>query len=430
MIRKFIITAALLTMLIFSDCFSQPERNSPNREPANFVFDYFAQPSYTPDSMEITIFYKIAFQALLFNQQSSGFSTNYQLEATFRDANGIIRRRANVFDTIIVNSFNETKSINNYKYGFINQRLPLSTYFIQIQILDFRNQVLHRSNFQFSKDKQGNVKYLPIFAYNTKEKEYVSQVANGVSFAAPNFSIYLPVILSNRSEKIRYEITKIDEKEAINWGDFSPISDEIEPISDLNLSFELTDAGIAISKNNSDAKNPFFVLIDKPNTFVPGSYNLILKYGDRLDTFNFRVVWENIPKSLRDPQYMLRVMEYILTDDEIKLFRSFKRRQLPEKLFDYWKRLDPTPNTPYNEAMHEYFTRVDYSSIAFRTPVQSDGALTDRGMIYILFGPPDDIRRFHQNNKLREQWTYRRLIKEFTFEQVSTGNFRLIQIKE
>jgi hypothetical protein len=34
--------------------------------------------------------------------------------------------------------------------------------------------------------------------------------------------------------------------------------------------------------------------------------------------------------------------------------------------------------------MNEYFTRVDYSSIAFRTPVQSDGALTDRGMIYIF----------------------------------------------
>ncbi|MCX8055871.1 MAG: hypothetical protein N3A67_09445, partial [Ignavibacteria bacterium] len=348
MIRKLITTVAILTMLFFSECFSQPERNSSNREQNNFVFDYFAQLSNTPDSVEITIFYKIAFQALLFNQQSTGFSTNYQLEASFRDANGIIRRRANVFDTIFVKTFDETKSINNFKFGFINHRLPLSTYFVQIQLLDFRNQVLYKSNFQFSKDKQGNVQFLPIFAYDSKEKVYVSQVANGISFTAPNYSIYLPINSSNRSEKIQYEITKIDEKEAINWGDFSPIYDEVQPVSNLFLGFGLTDAGITISKNTSDYRNSFFALIDKPNTFVPGSYNLILKYEDRLDTFNFRVVWENIPKSLQDPQYMLRVMEYILTDDEIKLFRTFKRRQLPEKLFDYWKRLDPTPNTPYN----------------------------------------------------------------------------------
>lgn len=430
MLRKFIITIVLLAILSSSKCFSQPDRTPTNRETNNFVFDFFAQPCYAPDSIEITIFYKIAFQSLLFSQQETGFSTNYQLEASFRDANGIIRRRANAFDTISVQTFDETKSINNYKFGFINQRLPLSTYFVQIQLVDSRNQVLHKTNFQFSKDKPGSVKFLPIFTYNSKEKEYVSQVANGISFATPNFSIYLPIILSNHSENIRYEITKIDEKEAINWGDFSAISDKIKPLSNLYLSFELTDVGVAISKNNSDSKNPFFALIDKPNTFVPGSYNLILQYEDKLDTFNFRVVWENIPKSLRDPQYMLRVMEYILTDDEIKLFRTYKKRQLPEKLFDYWKRLDPTPNTPYNEAMNEYFTRVDYASNAFRTSAQSDGALTDRGMIYILFGPPDEIRRFHQNNKLREQWTYRRLIKEYTFEQVSTGNFRLIQINE
>ncbi len=428
--RSLIIAFALFTIFIFSECYSQLDRNSPNREVNNFIFDFFAQPSHTPDSVEIIIFYKIAYQALLFSQQETGFSTNFQLEATFRDANGIIRRRANLFDTIIVHTFEETKSVNNFRFGFIKQTLPLSNYFVQIQLLDFRNQALHRSNFQFSKDNQGSIKFIPLFVSIGKENEYVSQVANGLSFASPGFSFYLPIKFQNSDEKIRYEITKINEKDAVDWGDFSPITGEIEPITNLYLSFELVNTGITISKINSDTKKTFFALSDKPNTFVPGSYNLILKYCDRLDTFSFRVVWENIPKSLRDPQYMLQVMEYILTDDEIKRFRTFKKRQLPQKLFDYWKRLDPTPKTPFNEAMNEYFTRVDYASIAFRTSSQNDGALTDRGMIYILFGPPDKIRRFHQNNKLREQWTYSQLIKEYTFEQISTGNFRLIQIKE
>lgn len=428
--RLFIISFAISITLIFAECFAQFDRNSPNREANNFIFDFFAQPTNSPDSVEITVFYKIAYQALLFSQLETGFSTNYQLEATFRDANGIIRRRANVFDTIIVQTFEETRAISNFRFGFLSQTLPLSNYFVQIQLLDFRNQALHRATFQFSKDNQGSIKYIPLFASIGKENEYVSQVANGISFASPAFSIYLPINLPNVGELIRYEISKIDEKEAVNWGDFSPITGEIEPTNNFYLSFDLEDSGIAVSQNYIEAKNTFFILTDKPNTFVPGSYNLILKYGVRLDTFSFRVVWENMPKSLRDPQYMLRVMEYILTDDEIKRFRAFKRRQLPEILFEYWKRLDPTPNTPYNESMNEYFTRVDYASTAFRTSSQSDGALTDRGMIYILFGPPDDIRRFHQNNRLREQWTYRRLIKEYTFEQVSTGNFRLIQINE
>ena len=38
-------------------------------------------------------------------------------------------------------------------------------------------------------------------------------------------------------------------------------------------------------------------------------------------------------------------------------------------------------NTPYNEEMAEYFSRVDYAFYNFQTINQKDGAKTDRGKI-------------------------------------------------
>jgi len=76
-------------------------------------------------------------------------------------------------------------------------------------------------------------------------------------------------------------------------------------------------------------------------------------------------------------------------------------------LYEFWNRRDDDPSTPGNLRKSEYFKRVDYSNEHFRNAFR-DGWKTDRGRVFIVYGPPDEVER-HTNEvdtKPYEVWTY------------------------
>jgi GWxTD domain-containing protein len=68
----------------------------------------------------------------------------------------------------------------------------------------------------------------------------------------------------------------------------------------------------------------------------------------------------------------------------------------------FWLRRDPTPGTPVNKFKEEHYRRIAYANahFAFHGP----GWKTDRGRIYILYGPPDEIENHPVPGD--EQWLY------------------------
>ena len=141
----------------------------------------------------------------------------------------------------------------------------------------------------------------------------------------------------------------------------------------------------------------------------------------------FFIRWVNMPFSLTDLDFAVRAMKYITTDSEYDDLQSGGRSARIKKFENFWKRRDPTPSTAYNEMMAEYFRRVDYAFSQYRTFKQENGALTDRGRIYILYGKPSSIdRTLEPGEAPKEIWTYSSLKKEFVFEDPSRqGNYRL-----
>ena len=94
---------------------------------------------------------------------------------------------------------------------------------------------------------------------------------------------------------------------------------------------------------------------------------------------------------------------------------------------ELWKLRDPTPRTEFNELMEEYYERVWFANENFDT--WAPGWETDMGMIYILFGPPDDIQKSNpmsSTSALYQIWQYYSLNKQFVFkDQNGFGDFRL-----
>ncbi|MCA9388055.1 MAG: GWxTD domain-containing protein, partial [Candidatus Andersenbacteria bacterium] len=66
----------------------------------------------------------------------------------------------------------------------------------------------------------------------------------------------------------------------------------------------------------------------------------------------------------------------------------------------------------------------------FATLQQQDGVFTDRGKIYILFGPPTETRReFDPDANPKEIWRYDNVVKrEFVFrDRNESGTYRLVE---
>jgi len=96
-------------------------------------------------------------------------------------------------------------------------------------------------------------------------------------------------------------------------------------------------------------------------------------------------------------------------------------------LVNYWKKLDPTPETEYNELMTEFYTRVDYTLKNFSTISGIKGIQSDRGKVFIKYGKPDKTERSSNlQGKVVETWIYDKLHRKFVFvDEDGTGEFSL-----
>jgi len=80
----------------------------------------------------------------------------------------------------------------------------------------------------------------------------------------------------------------------------------------------------------------------------------------------------------------------IITKEERDAFILLSNEEERERYTEiFWQNRDPTPDTIENEYRDEYYRRVAYANERFSSGVP--GSKTDRGRIYILHGPPDEI---------------------------------------
>jgi GWxTD domain-containing protein len=83
---------------------------------------------------------------------------------------------------------------------------------------------------------------------------------------------------------------------------------------------------------------------------------------------------------------------YIITDAErtafLQLTSDAERQHFAEQ---FWDRRDPTPGTSQNEFKEEHYRRVAYANAHFQMHPGKWGWQTDRGHMYIMYGPPDEI---------------------------------------
>jgi GWxTD domain-containing protein len=135
--------------------------------------------------------------------------------------------------------------------------------------------------------------------------------------------------------------------------------------------------------------------------------------------------------------------QYVITNYEemVSLLRYFERQEAVAKLRDappperprrweeFWRETDPVPITPENEALEEYFRRVQQANVRYAEE-GTPGWLTDRGEVFITLGDPDDVldqsSGLDRSGRRIVRWAYNSLRLVLLFEDdTGFGRFRL-----
>ena len=99
-----------------------------------------------------------------------------------------------------------------------------------------------------------------------------------------------------------------------------------------------------------------------------------------------------LEKELQGPwkKWMQEDVLYIITDEEKQAFKRLKTDEERQEFVEqFWMRRDPTPDTEENEYKEEHYRRIAYANDHYASGIP--GWKTDRGMIYIKYGAPDEI---------------------------------------
>jgi GWxTD domain-containing protein len=83
-------------------------------------------------------------------------------------------------------------------------------------------------------------------------------------------------------------------------------------------------------------------------------------------------------------------VRWIISDEERAAFKQLSNDEERDQFIEgFWQRRDPTPDTVENEFKEEHYRRIEYANEHF--PAGIPGWKSDRGRIYIMYGPADEV---------------------------------------
>ncbi len=186
-------------------------------------------------------------------------------------------------------------------------------------------------------------------------------------------------------------------------------------------------------------RNTFLANISSTGLGV-GSYTLQVTIRRSTDTTDsgvlatiqrqFMVEWltAGVPISIVDLDEAIDQLRYFAKEDELDYIQEAREEKERRRRFEeFWERHNPNPGADTNPAMIEYYNRVAYANQHFRH--HFEGWKTDRGMAYIIYGPPDYIDRhpLDVESKPYEIWEYYDINRRFVFiDESGFGDYRLL----
>ena len=366
--------------------------------------------SYNNKQNRIDVFIQIPYKNLRFVKEGSLFSASYEISIIISDFKNIIYDRS-FLKKLSTENFDLTTSLQTYDLTQKSFDLKPGKYSVEIIVTDEDSKKSYktRQNIEvrnFDDDKINISDLLFVSKINEKDGKLkiIPNISNNIGNLNDTFyvfyEVYSPVII-NDSLEFEYSIYDKEEDVVLSGKSSSFISDNttqvIIPINKKDLIFGKYRLYIEVKSQ-------------KYKNFI--SKKLIGK--------DFLIKWQDLPISINDLDLAIKQTSYIASSNEMDSLTSAKDQNEKLKRFlSFWKNRTPS--------MEEYFARVDYANEKFKT--HREGWKTDMGMVFIIFGVPDNIDRhpFELGDPPYEIWDYYAINRRFIFvDESGFGEYRSV----
>jgi GWxTD domain-containing protein len=362
----------------------------------------------------LDVFIMVPYSSIQFIQSEKGYTGKYSVTISVFDKDKVKLVEEKIWNTKLeVNDFEQTTSKDNNSVTMKSFSLQPGEYFIRSAVRD------HESNTDYLLEKIYKVRDLSsdlsvsdimLLAKKTEEK--------GVNKISPN--ITGDVTMQKDGLPFFYEIyTKNHCK--------------------LNTSYIILDAKKkkvfedSMVKDVDSGRTQVFYTI-KDSSIKLGKYSLEVILNNPVNNLNaytqraFISRLAGVPALITDLDKAVDEMVYIASPHDIDTIEAAATKEEKLKRFlAYWKKLSRTPETDDNAIFNEYYQRVNYANEHFSK--YFEGWNTDRGMVFILLGAPDNIQRhpFDLDAKPYEVWEYYNLNMSLVFvDRTGFGDYRLV----
>ncbi len=399
--KKFLIYL-LCTSVIFS------QNRNLDRNIDQFKINTFTRPLES-GLIEVMCFVKIPNYSLQFVKEGRNFTAEYDANISVVDEDDVEVATGSFYDKIVVKKFSETTSRVKSTILSSSFAVPLENYVVSVNIKDIDTKLT---------SKKANKVNLDDFSdtFQVYEPIFLKETDGEWGFSDNEFPIDANQIIIKENQLKFYQYA------TISPGDYTML---INVFSGKKLQWTDTINSSSDTKVISHLINLPTKDINKVDLKIEVTVNQGKLSASKSSKFKSRDSF--MFGGIGNFDLALSQMNYILTTEERKELKNLKQSEKENFFKKAWARRDPKPETKVNELMDEYYARVQFAEENFSRG-SSGGWRSDMGMIFILFGKPDDIQRYGsmQSNYVYETWYYFSIGEEFAFvDDYGFGDYRL-----
>ena len=365
-----------------------------------FHIDYAAFVDSLSDKIHIEVYYKLFSSALSYEKRGDKFKSLYEVDLVIKKKGKQVTG-ASRDGSLFADDYKTTLSAQDFVIDMVSFDLPPADYELVGILTDRFSDDEHEVKMDMK------LKKFRLEAPSISGIEFVrkARMADGRSQFLKDEMTIIPSVSRvygyNEPEMIvYYQIYSESDFD----GDYLAVYDLLR-----NDESVMMDTSLFTSRNGVMARLERFNV----ETLPPGKYRLSLQIkspGSKLKISaraDFIIEWSALAIVKNDYKTAVSQLRYIASDEQREALLKASDDQRFQLWQEFWKSVDPSPGTPGNELRDEYYNRIRYSDLNFGI-FGRDGWKTDMGMVYITYGPPDDIDRhpFDIDQKPYEIWYY------------------------
>lgn len=415
---------SLLLTLLTVDLDAQVENRKPIYfEDPQFYVDALSFASGDTLSSRLDVYVQIPYGGLRFVKEGANFIAQYEVTLDVFDSGQNLVHEKIWTEEVRVVDFEETISEHGYNLTERHFTLAPGKYTLRAQVRDKDSRKVYRlgkdvfvPTFANRALSMSDLMLVSRLAVEGDRKTIHPLVSGNVGNQQEGFHIFLEVYNSTDLNELEITHRIFNAKKEVVYTKSFP-----QPLQ--------------------KGRNQLFVKVDR--TDLPlGDYVISVQarpFGNALESEEFKnlvavstrwmqVRWFGMPATVNDLSSAIDQLVYMAKESELDHLREARTDDdRMERFKEFWKRYDPSPNTERNERMEEYYARVEYANKHFSHYI--DGWKTDMGMVFIIFGSPNNVDRhpFDYDSKPYEVWSYYDINRQFVFmDETGFGDYRLV----